>query len=134
MRAIGQDARIDTLLRCPKWTINDVHQTMQQHDLTVTEDGRVVKKPGVREDLLHLANHSPSRHVRESAAAAVVHLRRLRDALDQHSREVMAQADRAAQCRAVEQWRDWLKTATQEATAELRRLRPRRPTTKEAPE
>jgi hypothetical protein len=125
LRAIGEGAGIDALLQCPKWTIDDVYQTMQRFELTVTEDGRLVRKPGVRHDLMHLAHHSPSEHVRQAAGATVEQLHRLRVALDEHVRELAREAEKARQRRALELWRAWLKTAAREAAVELRRLRPR---------
>jgi hypothetical protein len=98
---------------------------MQRYDLTVTEDGRLVKKPGARHDLMHMAQHSPSAHVRKRAAAAAEQLRLLGEALDEHNRQEMGEVQNA-RCREVlELWRDWLKNAAQDASAEIRRLRPR---------
>lgn len=125
LHAIGEGANIDALLKCPRWTVDDVTQTMQRYDLTVTEDGRLVKKPGVRHDLAHMAEFSPSPHVRQRAAAAIEQLRRLSEALDEHNQQTAWETEKARRREALELWREWLRDALHDVSTEIRRLRPR---------
>lgn len=115
---------MDDLLRCPTWTINDVARTLQRYGLVATDDGRLARKRGV-EDLLYLAEHSISPHVRNKAAQAAQRLRELHQAIDAHTAELAEEAEKQRQRTALEHWTRWLTDALADARTEQRRLRPR---------
>lgn len=124
LAAIGDGATIDDLLACPKWTVNDVAHTLQRYGLVATDDGRLVRKRTI-DDLLHLAEHSVSPHVKTAAKQAAHRLERLREAIEAEHTQLLADTDRAHQRDAVEHWIGWLTEALSDARVEKRRLRPR---------
>lgn len=115
---------MDDLLRCPKWTLDDIAQTMTRFGLVAAEDGRIVRRRTV-EDLLQLAEHSASPHVRTRAKEAVTRLRKLQEAIGAAHAHTLAEAEQTQQREAVERWIDWLTDALGAARDERRRLRPR---------
>ncbi|TDQ01286.1 hypothetical protein [Labedaea rhizosphaerae] len=120
LAAIGEGANADELLRSPRWTVNDVAQTMQRHSLVADEHGRISRKRTV-DDLLRLAATSTSPYVRAKAQEAAEQMRELDHALTGR----LTAAERARDQAATQAWADWLRGALTEAKAELRRLRPR---------
>jgi hypothetical protein len=122
--AVSEGAKLEELLRCPKWTVEDVGQVMSRYGLVAGEDGRLVRKRTI-DDLLTLAQHSTSPHVRRRAAEAVDRLRALKEAIEGERAELIDEGERAKQREAVERWIDWLTDAMAAARDERRRLRPR---------
>lgn len=120
LAAIGEGVNSDELLRCPKWTVNDVAQTMQRYGLVADEHGRISRKRTV-DDLLLLAQTSTSPYVRAKAQEAAEQMRELDHTLTGR----LTAAERARDHAATQVWADWLHGALAEAKAELRRLRPR---------
>lgn len=122
--AISDGARMDDLLRCPKWSVDDVSQTMTRFGLVAAEDGRIVRRRTI-EDLLQLAKGSASPAVRSRAKQAADRLRALQEAIGAELAHTLEEAERTRQREAVDVWIDWLTDALGAARDERRRLRPR---------